>query len=1131
MTDIRFRVTSLPLTKRIALESLLSTRHGAELPMAIPRRSPSSSYRLSYGQERLWFLYRLDPASAAYNAKQAIRLHGALSVAVLRRSLEEVVTRHEILQTSFDEGSGEPFQIIAPPAGLPLPLIDMEAVPHAAREVISRRLLGDEACRTFNLSRSPLLRLLLIRMGPMEHILLLATHHIVDDGWSYGVFARELAALYEAFSRGERSPLAEPVLQYADYASWQREQFSAGAFADQLSYWRRQLDAPLPALDLPTDFPHPPTRAFLGARINFTIAGSAADRLRRLAQAENATLFIMLLTAYKTLLLHYSGQEDVIVGSPIANRQHPELADLIGFVANTVALRTKLEGNPTFREAIARVKKTALEAYANQDLPFEKLVECLHPERDLSRNPLFQVMFAFQSADRPTLRLPALALSFVELETRTTQFDLILTVIDGEDGMRCSLDYSTELFERATIRRMAEHFSNLLDGVVHHPDTPLSQLPPLGDVERAAVLQGAHEAKEYPQTQRLHEVFESMASLRRDVVAVVFESDSLTYGELNRRANQLAHYLRSLGVGPENSVGLCLERSLEMIVGILGTLKSGAAYVPLDSASPQERLTRILKDAQAGVLITQKQLLERFPIHIGKIVCLDADWERIGNSSSRDVASVGGPANLAYLIYTSGSTGQPNGVSVTHGNVLRLFAATAEQFHFSHADAWTMFHSFAFDFSVWEIWGALLFGGRLVVVPYWVSRSPEAFCELLCAERITFLNQTPSSFRQLQLLEAIASNPEDLAVRTVCFGGEALDFQILAPWFNRFGDRCRMVNMYGITETTVHVTLYQVLPALRDRRGASIIGRPISDLQTVVLDRELHPVPIGVRGEMYIGGAGLARGYLNEPALTAERFIPHPYSDQPGARLYRSGDLTRKRADGTLEYLGRNDRQVKIRGFRVELSEIEARLVEHPEVAQVAVIAQPGSAGDAQLGCYIVRVGGRTPSTDELRNFLKQRLPEYMMPAAFMQIDKMPLTANGKLDREALPPIEQDRYRDAEAEPQTPTEKELAAIWCELLGRERVGADKSFFEMGGHSLLATQLSSRVRDVFQVELKLRDYFTYPTIKEMAERIDDAILALSDSLQLETVFNDLQGMSDAEATARLKAAIGDAGEFQR
>ncbi len=549
MTDIKARISSLPLTKRKALEALVSVKHGAGAHTAIRRRSPSTSCPLSFGQERLWFLHKLDPASVAYNANQAIRLQGDLSIEVLRQSLEEIVNRHELLRTSFEERKGEPFQVIAPPARLPLPIIDLEAIPNVKRKLLCRRLLGDEACRAFDLARLPLLRVLLIRMEAIEHVLLFTTHHIIDDGWSYGVFVGELAALYEAFSRGERSPLAKPALQYADYALWQREQFSSGSFAEQLSYWNRQLSAPLPVLDLPTDFPRPPAPESLGARVNFTIPKNVTNRLRHLAQAENATLFITLLTAYKALLLRYSGQEDVVVGTPIANRHQPELANLIGFVANTIALRTRLTGNPTFREALARVKQTALDAYANQDLPFEKLVESLHPERDSSRNPLFQVMFAFQSADRPALSLQSLTLNFVELETRTTQFDLTLTVVDGEDGTRCSLTYSAELFEQATIRRMAEHFSNLLGGVVGDPDAPLSELPLLGEAERFRALRGGREMKQYPQAQRLHEIFEDMVRQRPDAVAVVYETDSLTYGELNRRANQLAHYLKSLGIG------------------------------------------------------------------------------------------------------------------------------------------------------------------------------------------------------------------------------------------------------------------------------------------------------------------------------------------------------------------------------------------------------------------------------------------------------------------------------------------------------------------------------------------------------------------------------------------------------
>ncbi|HZH78419.1 MAG TPA: amino acid adenylation domain-containing protein, partial [Archangium sp.] len=746
----------------------------------------------------------------------------------------------------------------------------------------------------------------------------------------------------------------------------------------------------------------------------------------------------------------------------------------------------------SFLQLLSHVRSLTLAAYSHQDLPFEKLVEELHPSRDLSRNPLFQVVFNLQNTPQPELAVPGLKLRHVEVEIPISKFDLSLALAETAEGLEGSLEYNTDLFEPATAARMAEHFRVLLEGIVANPEQRLSELPLLTEAERRQLLVDWNPRTDVPREDCIHHLVEARVKQSPDAVAVSYEDQHLTYRELNRRANRLAHHLRALGVGPETKVGLALERSLEMVVAILGVLKAGGAYVPLDPAYPKERLAFMLQDSRVPVLLTQARLRESFPPSDAEVICLDVPDPVLDSRNEADPRPLATSANLAYVIYTSGSTGKPKGALLSHAEVVRLFGATEHWFHFDASDVWTLFHSYAFDFSVWELWGALLYGGRVVVVPYEVSRSPKLFHELLHREQVTVLNQTPSAFRQLIQYEESSGRSEGLALRYVVFGGEALEFGALRPWFERHGDaRPQLVNMYGITETTVHVT-YRPLSAA-DAEGApgSNVGVPIPDLQTYVLDSGLRPVPVGVPGELFVGGVGLARGYLNRPELTAERFIPNPFGTAPGERLYRSGDLARYRPDGTLEYLGRIDHQVKVRGFRVELGEIEAALLEHPDLREAVVLAREDVPGDKRLVAYIVAASNRhAPGAAELRDRLKARLPEYMVPSAFVPLPMLPLTSHGKVDRRALPVPGTVRTQVARelVAPQSPLELQLVRIWEDVLGVSPLGIRDDFFELGGHSMLAVQLVERLRKETGRDFPLVSLFKGATVEKMATLLE-------------------------------------------
>ncbi len=1059
---------------------------------AILRRAENAELAPSFAQQRLWFLDQFEPNSAFYNIPIALRLAGTLNRAALEQSLQEIITRHEALRTNFITVDGKPSQIIQTESTWTLSIVELQHLPSSEQEIASKLLAQQQAIQPFDLATQALLRATLVVLNETEHLLLVCMHHIVCDGWSMGIFVQELAALYNAYSQGQISPLSPLPIQYADFAIWQREWLQGDVLQSQLGYWQQQLASAPALLVLPTDRPRPSVQTFAGAYQQFALSFELTDRLTKLSQEQGVTLFMTLLAAFDTLLYRYTGQSDILVGSPIANRDRSEIEGLIGFFVNTLVLRTDVSGNPSFEELLTRVRFMAIDAYAHQNLPFEMLVEALQPERDLSYTPLFQVMFALQNAPISQVELTGLSVSYLPIEGTTAKFDLTLSMENTASGLVGVWEYNTDLFDRSTIERMTGHFFTMLTGIIANPKERISQLPLLTQVgQRQLLIEWNDTLKDYPKDKCIHQLLESQVERTPDAVAVVYENQQLTYYELNCRANQLAHYLRSLGVGADVLVGLCVERSLEMIVGLLGILKAGGAYVPLDPEYPTERLSFMLEDAQVSVLLTQQQLVKKLP-HQARVLCLDTDWEKIALECESNLENTATPDNLAYVIYTSGSTGKPKGVLVNHSNVVRLFAAT-NWYNFNSQDVWTLFHSYAFDFSVWEIWGALLYGGRLVVVPYLLTRAPESFYQLLCQEKVTILNQTPSAFRQLIQAEQSIATVGFVNLRLVIFGGEALEAKSLQPWFERHGDTSpQLVNMYGITETTVHVT-YRPLSKADLNNTASVIGRPIPDLQVYVLDEHKQPVPIGVGGEMYVGGAGVARGYLNRPELTAERFISNPFDK---SKLYKTGDLARYLPNGELEYLGRIDQQVKVRGFRIELGEIEALLASHPAVWESVVVVREDEPGDKRLVAYVVLNTEQFPKAAELRQFLKAKLPEYMVPSAFVVLESLPLTSNGKVDRRALraPDLYSDacgglRLRtDKYVAPRNTIEELLAQIWAQVLKVEQVGVDDNFFTLGGHSLLATQLVSRIRNIFKVELPLRELFGTATLADLAHLIE-------------------------------------------
>ncbi|MEC1599028.1 non-ribosomal peptide synthetase DhbF [Bacillus spizizenii] len=1063
----------------------------AERPERIP---------LSFAQRRLWFLHCLEGPSPTYNIPVAVRLSGELDQGVLQAALYDLVCRHESLRTIFPESQGTSYQHI-------LDADQARPVLHVT-EIDEKELSGRfaEAVRySFDLAAEPAFRAELFVIGPDEYVLLLLVHHIVGDGWSLTPLTRDLGAAYAARCYGKAPEWAPLTVQYADYALWQQELLGSGddpnsLIAGQLAFWKETLKNLPDQLELPTDYSRPAEPSHDGDTIHFCIEPELHKRLQDLARANRVSLFMVLQSGLAALLTRLGAGTDIPIGSPIAGRNDDALGDLVGLFINTLVLRTDTSGDPSFRELLDRVREVNLAAYENQDLPFERLVEVLNPARSRATHPLFQIMFAFQNTPDAELNLPDMESSLRIHSVGSAKFDLTLEISENRladgtpNGLEGLLEYSTDLFKQATAQALADRLMRLLEAAESDPDQQIGNLDILAPEERSSMVTDWQSVSEKIPHACLPEQFEKQAALSPEAIAVVCEDQSLSYAELNERANRLARMLISEGVGPEQFVALALPRSLEMAVGLLAVLKAGAAYLPLDPDYPADRIAFMLEDAQPAFIMTNTKAAENIPPaeNVPRIVLDDPELaEKLNtypaeNPSNTDRIQPLSPLNTAYVIYTSGSTGVPKGVMIPHQNVTRLFAATDHWFHFSSDDIWTMFHSYAFDFSVWEIWGPLLHGGRLVIVPHHVSRSPEAFLRLLVKEGVTVLNQTPSAFYQLMQAEREQSDlGQALSLRYVIFGGEALELSRLEDWYNRHPEnRPQLINMYGITETTVHVSYIELDRSMAALRANSLIGCGIPDLGVYVLDERLQPVPPGVAGELYVSGAGLARGYLGRAGLTAERFIADPFGP-PGTRMYRTGDVARLRADGSLDYVGRADHQVKIRGFRIELGEIEAALVQHSRLEDAAVIVREDQPGDKRLAAYVIPSLEDTIDTAELRKYAAERLPDYMVPSAFVTMKELPLTPNGKLDRKALPTPD---FAVTGRGPRTPQEEILCDLFMEVLHLPRVGIDDRFFDLGGHSLLAVQLMSRIREALGVELSIGNLFEAPTVAGLAERLE-------------------------------------------
>ncbi|MDZ7402463.1 MAG: amino acid adenylation domain-containing protein [candidate division KSB1 bacterium] len=1057
-----------PKARRESLTAIKPVPRTGELP-------------LSYQQQRLWFLDQMAPGSSNYNIPVAVRISGKLNIEATIQSLNEIIRRHEVLRTNFLTIEGKPVPVISPRLTINMPIKDLSNLSEQEREAVAQQEAIREALQPFDLAKDALIRGRILKMSSESYVMLLTMHHIVSDGWSAGVIIQEFAALYQAFAQGKPAPLPELPIQYIDYAAWQREWLKGDVLQLQLDYWRKQLEGCPPVLELPTDRPRPAEITYNGASARLTIPADLTEEIKAFCRKEGVTEFMALLAAFQTLLYRYSSQTDICVGTPIANRGRAEIENLIGFFVNTLVLRTKFSGRPTFREVLNQVQKTSLGAYAHQELPFEMLVDVIQPERSMSHTPLFQVMFAFQNTPVQDLKLPGLIISPFQTKSVTSKFDITLSVREFEGEYRGLWEYNTDLFNEDTIKRMVRHFKTLLKNAVQQPELSVDRLPLLElDERQQLIVDWNRTEKDYPTDRCIHQLFEERAKSSPEALAVVCGDKQLTYGELNARANQLAHLLRKKGVGPDTLVGLCVERSVEMIVGILGIMKAGGAYAALDPSYPAERIQYILEDSKISILLTFSHL--RMLELEGKVeqICLDSDWEVIARESKKNPKNLTQPENLAYLIYTSGSTGRPKGVMMPHRGAINLWSGLNQAIYANHPTDRPLKVSLnaplLFDASVQQL-VQLLSGHAIDIVPQEARQDGEALLAYLQQSRVDVLDCVPSQLKLL--LEAGLLNGNGWIPSIFLPGGEAIDE---ATWkILQRAERTEFYNMYGPTECAVDSTIARI----KTSDGRPVIGRPINNAAVYVLDANLEAVPIGVPGELYIAGEGLARGYLHRPDLTAERFLPDPFSIIPGERMYRTGDLVRYLPDGNLEFLGRIDHQVKVRGFRIELGEIEFALEQHLEVKQAVVIVREDEPGVRRLVGYIVPNAMPGPNSSDLKNFLKTKLPEYMIPAAIVTLEAMPLTPNAKIDRKALPKpeITRSELEGAFVAPRNEIEEKLAAIWKQLLGIDQVGVNDNFFELGGDSILTIQVIAKAKQV-GLQLTPKQMFQYPTIAGLA-----------------------------------------------
>jgi amino acid adenylation domain-containing protein len=1093
MSKLVQQIAALPPAKRAALiQRLQQDGHVHNI------------FQLSFAQQRLRFLYGLDPSSPAYNLAEALLLKGPLDATALQRSLTTIVARHEALRTIFPVIEGEAVQVIVPELTVALPEIDLWSRPVQERESEARRLIQELAQQPFVLEEGPLLRAALLRLADDEQILLLAMHHIIADGWSMGVLFRELAALYAAYTARQPGggPLPALPIQYADYSLWQRQRLQGETLRELLDYWAGHLGDPVPVLELPTDRPRPPLQQFHGAHYRFTLPPSLRDSLQQLSQRLGLTLFMTLLGGFQALLARYSGQEDVVIGTPIANRNRAEIEGLIGCFVNTLVLRANLGGDPSVEQLLERARELCVNAYAHQDLPFEKLVEALQPERDLSRNPLFQVMFVLQNASEATLKLPGLRVEHLRPDLGTAQLDLRLSISETAQSLACLLEYNSDLFDAATIQRLAGHFQTLLEGMAREPRQRLSRLPLLTAVEQRQLLQewtatGAH----FPLDQSVAQLFEAQVRRSPDAIAAQDGEQALSYAELNRRANRLARQLMAQGVGPESLVALLDQRSVALLTAILAVFKAGGAYLPLDPQHPPARLRQVLAQSGSRLVLAGDDFLDVLAEAITELEAQPRIMRitpAATGQESDNLPAVGDPQNLAYVIYTSGSTGLPKGAMVERRGMINHLYLKIRDLDLNERDTLAQTASQCFDISVWQFLAPLLVGGRVLIVPDEIAHDPGRLLPELIARQVSIWEAVPSLLSAL--LEGLEQNliprHELAALRWLMLTGEALPPDLCERWLARY-PQIPIMNAYGPTECSDDVTHHVIGRPPATTLRPTPIGRAVANMQLYILDAAYQPQPIGVAGEIYVGGVGVGRGYLGDAAKTAQVFVPHPFTTQPGARLYKTGDLARYLPDGTLEYLGRLDHQVKLRGYRIELGEIEAILRQHPAVREAVVVAREDAGSDKRLVAYVVGEHRDAETSEqsgsraaELRRFLQQRLPEYMLPSAFVELERLPLTPNGKLDRAALPAPTAVEAPDAVfVAPGTQVEQAIAATWQEVLRVEKIGVHDNFFDLGGHSLLIIQLQSKLRAALERDLSLVELLKYPTVSALARYLSE------------------------------------------
>ncbi len=1040
--------------------------------------NPGATYAfpLTFAQRRLWFLDQLAPGQTSYLIPWAIRIRGLVDIESLASSLSQIAERHEVFRTTFIEIEGEPAQLVSPPTRIPVPVVDLSQLSLSDAEKEAKRLTRIEAETPIDLSTGPILRAKLLLLAPGDYVLLLTTHHIIFDGWSRSILVRELGIFYQAFRAGNSAQIPELPIQYADFAVWQQEHLRDEQLDRQLRFWKRQLqDLPL-SIELPADRPRPAIQTYNGASFHFDLPPALSQQVKTVSQQQGVTPYMTLLAVFQALINRYTGQEDIPIGAPTANRNRPELEGIIGLFANTLVFRTQLSGDPTFHELLMRVKETALSAYANEEMPFEQLVQELRPERSLSHSPLFQILFSLRNTPSGSFQLADLQVDFFLGSGETSKYDLSMYLEERPGGFRGKLEYNTDLYDATTIERLQRHYQTLLESALKASGTQLSKLEMLDAAERTQLLVEWNDTtRDYPRNQCLHQVFEDQVKQRPDATAVTFGEERITYEVLNQRANQLARYLQQQGIGVGQRVGLFVERSIEMFVGLLGIQKSGAAYVPLDPAYPAERVRATLEAAGISFLVSQQALLPSLPHYSGKIVCLDQDRALIEEQSSQNPGAPVTPDDAVYVIFTSGSTGRPKGVELGHRGVVNLLDWMREELNFRPGDVFPALASFAFDMSIPELYLALISGGTVALARRHLAADGEELARFLNEQGATLVHATPTTWSLLLDAGYTGDNV------TRCIGAEPLP----AETFTRLMDAAPgkpLYNFYGPTETTVWSTVQRLV----SKSERIVIGRPLANTEVYIVDRHGNPTAIGVPGEILIGGDGVAHGYLNEPGLTAEKFIPNTFSRLPKARLYRTGDLGRYLPDGRIEFAGRIDHQVKIRGYRIELGEIETTITQQASVRECVVLAREDDAGDKRLVAYIVAEPGATVATNEVRDWVRQKLPEYMVPAAVLVLDHMPLSPNGKVDRKALPAPERE-FAPIIGKMANPVEEMIANIWAEILNTAEVTQSSNFFDLGGHSLLAAKVVARIRLALRVNLPLSAIFESPTVGGLADRV--------------------------------------------